>query len=224
MNEQWIEVDRLAMEAQNGSQQAKEELYKEVVGLLEWALNKAVKRYTSLSKEDLRQELYLVFEKCIQYFDPELGAFSTFFINSIKLRLPEIYGETQLVRIKRTYITYRINQSKGKYVPPTAEEIFKKAKAKSYEFYNDEDKKQKEPLDYAEENEIKNIVRNALKFLPERDKEIVKTYYGIDTTPLILAQIGAKYGITRERVRQIINRSKRKLKLVLELYFKEGSI
>jgi RNA polymerase primary sigma factor len=56
--------------------------------------------------------------------------------------------------------------------------------------------------------------------LPERERNVLKDYYGISTTQLTLADIGMKYDITRERARQIrdtalrhVHRLKRKNEL-----------
>lgn len=42
-----------------------------------------------------------------------------------------------------------------------------------------------------------------IDLLPERERNVLKGYYGISTEQMTLADIGMKYGITRERARQI---------------------
>lgn len=227
MDEQRIEVDRLAMEAKNGSQQAKLALYEQCAGLLLWEAKRIGRRFTSLNIDDVRQELYLVFEKAVKFYNAESGSFATFFVNACERRASEIATETRTVPLKRTYLTYRIFKAQGKPLPKNGEKILELAKAKIFEFneWQDwRDKNAQTPLEVASLNERAEIVNKALNCLPERDREIVKTYYGIDGNPLILEQIGAKYGITRERVRQIINRAKRKLKLAFEMLYKEGAL
>jgi len=56
-----------------------------------------------------------------------------------------------------------------------------------------------------EANQIifKAQVRAVLDSLPPREAKILRLRYGIDCDPLILEQIGAKFGLTRERIRQI---------------------
>jgi len=51
----------------------------------------------------------------------------------------------------------------------------------------------------------KQVVKRLLSVLPPRGKDIVMRRYGLgaDTKPMTLEAIGKKYGITRERVRQI---------------------
>ncbi len=60
-------------------------------------------------------------------------------------------------------------------------------------------------------------VNRCLEELPEREKDIIKLRYGLyDGKPRTLREIGEKYGISKERVRQlennILNKLKRKLK------------
>jgi len=53
----------------------------------------------------------------------------------------------------------------------------------------------------------KQVVKNLLSALPDRAREIISLRYGLgkDTKRMTLDGIGKKYGITRERVRQIEN-------------------
>jgi len=53
----------------------------------------------------------------------------------------------------------------------------------------------------------KQTVKNLLKALPERGRDIITSRFGLgkDTKKMTLEAIGKKYGITRERVRQIEN-------------------
>lgn len=55
-------------------------------------------------------------------------------------------------------------------------------------------------------------VDRALKQLVERDREIVKMFFGIGCKELTLEEIGAKFDLTRERVRQIKEHALRKLR------------
>lgn len=61
-----------------------------------------------------------------------------------------------------------------------------------------------EPADSHLVNEsLKEEVQNALAALPERERKILKMYFGIDTPELGLEEIGQKMHLSRERVRQI---------------------
>lgn len=56
-------------------------------------------------------------------------------------------------------------------------------------------------------------INRALSTLPDRDAEIVRMFFGIGEYPeMTLEEIGTKYGLTRERVRQIKEKAIRKLR------------
>jgi hypothetical protein len=69
----------------------------------------------------------------------------------------------------------------------------------------------------------KKIVREMLKDLPERSKEIITRRYGLEkgTTAETLDSIGQTFGITRERVRQIETVAKKLIKKT-EVYDSEA--
>ena len=48
--------------------------------------------------------------------------------------------------------------------------------------------------------------------LAEREREIIKMFFGIGTQEMTLEEIGDKFGLTRERVRQIKEKAIRKLR------------
>ena len=55
-------------------------------------------------------------------------------------------------------------------------------------------------------------VERALNQLSEREREILKMFFGIGCEEMTLEEIGAKFDLTRERVRQIKEKAIRKLK------------
>ena len=55
-------------------------------------------------------------------------------------------------------------------------------------------------------------ISNALQMLNERERNIVRAFYGIGEPELTLEEIGNKYGLTRERVRQIKEKAIRRLR------------
>jgi RNA polymerase primary sigma factor len=59
---------------------------------------------------------------------------------------------------------------------------------------------------------LKAEINNALKTLNERERNVVEAFYGINQPELTLEEIGAKYGLTRERVRQIKEKAIRRLR------------
>ena len=71
-----------------------------------------------------------------------------------------------------------------------------------YDDENDDDIKQKEV-----------IVETLLSGLTEREKDFLVMYYGLgNNKEYTLQEIGDKYGLTRERVRQVIEKLKRKMR------------
>ena len=55
-------------------------------------------------------------------------------------------------------------------------------------------------------------VERALSTLPERERDIIKLFFGINTQEMTLEEIGEKFGLTRERVRQIKEKAIRRLR------------
>ena len=50
---------------------------------------------------------------------------------------------------------------------------------------------------------LKEEVHHALELLPERESQVIRMYFGINTPELSLEEIGEKLNLSRERVRQI---------------------
>ena len=60
------------------------------------------------------------------------------------------------------------------------------------------------PDDEVYEHALKRTIEDALGTLTEREARVLRLYFGLgDTEPMTLEQIGERFGITRERVRQI---------------------
>ena len=55
-------------------------------------------------------------------------------------------------------------------------------------------------------------VERALQVLSPREREIIKCFFGIGCQEMTLEEIGERFGLTRERVRQIKEKAIRKLK------------
>ena len=62
------------------------------------------------------------------------------------------------------------------------------------------------------EESLKSEIQNALSALNERERNVVEASYGINQPELTLEEIGTKFGLTRERVRQIKEKAIRKLR------------
>ena len=59
---------------------------------------------------------------------------------------------------------------------------------------------------------LKAEINTALKTLTERERNIVEAFFGINQPELTLEEIGVKFGLTRERVRQIKEKAIRRLR------------
>jgi RNA polymerase primary sigma factor len=76
-----------------------------------------------------------------------------------------------------------------------------------------EDDDQSSPDDLLLHESLRNEVLRALQTLPNREAEVIKLYFGLeDTRSLNLEEIGKKFNLTRERVRQIKEKGLRRLR------------
>ena len=55
-------------------------------------------------------------------------------------------------------------------------------------------------------------IASALMMLSERERRVVRAFYGIGEPEMTLEEIGNRYGLTRERVRQIKEKAIRRLR------------
>ena len=59
---------------------------------------------------------------------------------------------------------------------------------------------------------LQDEISNALQTLSERERNIIEAFFGINQSELTLEEIGDKFGLTRERVRQIKEKAIRRLR------------
>ena len=59
---------------------------------------------------------------------------------------------------------------------------------------------------------LRDEIEKALGTLNERERNVIEAFYGINQPELTLAEIGEKYGLSRERVRQIREKAIRSLR------------
>ncbi len=94
--------------------------------------------------------------------------------------------------------------------------IKKEDEATHLEFLAGEEETQEELITKAEEEErFKTGMTEALKTLKERERYIIEKRI-LSETPLTLEELGTKFNISRERVRQIESAALKKIKHVLE--------
>ncbi len=76
-----------------------------------------------------------------------------------------------------------------------------------------EDEQQPPPDDPLLNESLRIEVRRALKTLSEREAEVIRLYFGLEREhPLTLEEIGERFNLTRERVRQIKEKAIRRLR------------
>ena len=59
---------------------------------------------------------------------------------------------------------------------------------------------------------LREEITNVLNTLNDRERCVIKAFYGIGEPEMTLEEIGSKYGLTRERVRQIKEKAIRRLR------------
>jgi RNA polymerase primary sigma factor len=59
---------------------------------------------------------------------------------------------------------------------------------------------------------LRNEINRALLTLSERERHIIEAFFGINQPEMTLEEIGEKFGLTRERVRQIKEKAIRRLR------------
>ena len=59
---------------------------------------------------------------------------------------------------------------------------------------------------------LRSEINTALKILTVRERNVIEAFFGINCPEMTLEEIGAKFGLTRERVRQIKEKAIRRLR------------
>ncbi len=80
-----------------------------------------------------------------------------------------------------------------------------------------EDERAVNPYDELEDKTVVGMLQDMVKHLDEREATILRYRFGLDGgSEKTLEEVGAKFGVTRERVRQIQNLALRKLRKMIE--------
>jgi RNA polymerase primary sigma factor len=80
-----------------------------------------------------------------------------------------------------------------------------------------EDENATSPYDNLEDKTVTGMLQDMVKHLDSREATILRYRFGLDGgTEKTLEEVGAKFGVTRERVRQIQNLALRKLRKMIE--------
>lgn len=136
----------------------------------------------------------LVLLKCAEKWNPEKAEFSTYYCTAVR----NFKNNTRMrdTRMKRG------GDGKGDMVY-TKTSVY----ASDGEFLDIEDYRGQTRL-----QETEDLVTELLENLPEREREIMMLWYGIDRQETTLKQIGKMYNISKQRVGQIIERALEKMK------------
>lgn len=80
-----------------------------------------------------------------------------------------------------------------------------------------EDERAENPYEQLEEKTVTAMLQEMVKHLDDREATILRSRFGLEGGPeKTLEEVGAKFGVTRERVRQIQNIALRKLRRMIE--------
>ncbi len=81
------------------------------------------------------------------------------------------------------------------------------------------------PTEYTWKEALREQIRNALAVLSEREREVIELRFGLrDGRVYTLEEVGRKFNVTRERIRQIETRALRKLRHPSRLYYLKDSL
>lgn len=161
------------------------------------------KEKTTISVEDLFSVACLGLIKAVDSYDVEKGTyFSSYSALWIKQYIDRyIMDREMLIRIP-VYQKDKIDE----IIVDSLDEIM--VKDKDFDFEGDFD-----VYEMAEKNQLKDIIKKALNTLTYKEKEVIKMRFGLNNyKEYTLDDIGYKFGVTRERIRQIEARALRKLK------------
>lgn len=210
------EEQKLAKEAQAGSKKALNKLIEHNLKIVVTFANKNVGR--GISVDDLIQQGNLgLYEAALRY-DPDAGVRFATFAGTRILKLMNHLIDTcgRVVRIP-------VNQEYKRYLAIKAGKDVENINAVKLDDYLGDEKSENtkgskilavnpEIEDEFEINDFRVKVTSLLSILKERDRDILKMYYGIDREKEMLTKdIANVIGLTQIRVCQIINSAKKKL-------------
>jgi RNA polymerase primary sigma factor len=88
-----------------------------------------------------------------------------------------------------------------------------------------EDENATSPYDNLEDKTVVNMLQDMVKHLDNREATILRFRFGLDGgSEKTLEEVGVKFGVTRERVRQIQNLALKKLRKMIEKLEKEKNL
>ena len=190
---------QLIADAKNGSRESTEKLYLSCKETLNKAASIIKKRFPCLDKTDIEQDLFIVFCRCIQGFNPEKGKdFIRYLNRAIYNVCPDYILCDRVVPVRRTFINYFVRKKNGRYIPAKGDKILDSIHVK---FEPQKERIDNEPpYDNASRNETSAIIQDALSRLPKRIRRIVDTYYGITVPQKPIKEIIREHKISSQRI------------------------
>lgn len=163
------------------------------------------KKYSSKDNfEDLFQEGCIGLIEAFEKFDINKGAkFSSYARFWIRKNIQDYLWKTNLVKITRQ--DYLDNKAPKK---ETGEDFDIENILGISESENCFEKISKE--------EFRNIVRLKITKLNQRERDIIKLYFGIDCIPCSYKEIGAKFNTSKQRIHQILKVALKNIKETME--------
>lgn len=188
----------MILRARDGDLAAREELVLRHLPFIQYTARKFFGRYLgSLSTEDLEQIAVQAFVESMNTYDPDRGIrLTTFGGGWIRGRILDALARRRIVRsaIKRDFLpgdprgvvlSLDVTDSEtlaSDSAPPVSDE--------------------------AEESERSEMIRDALRHLPFRERQMIVARFGLGTRPpMTLREVGEIHKISAERVRQLLNRA-----------------
>lgn len=107
-----------------------------------------------------------------------------------------------------TYASWAIIKNYARSIP---EEHYRTARwvTGQDEFLAEAPDDQPDEVHDSDRQRVRELIDVGMAELPERDQDIVRSHFGLkgDTQPTTLEQLGERYGVTKERIRQIEQRA-----------------
>lgn len=180
------------------------------------------KRYAKVNPmlqfDDLMQEAVLGLYSAARMFNPELGfRFTTYASHWIIQKLTRYRNDrVSTVRVPAaTQCTVQAKRARGDVLTQGEQEMLRCMAIAHAAHLPIEDPERLADFSYCDDpdefdsQDDTEHLRTALTKLPERSRRIVIAYYGLDTGEArTLEDVGQEFGLTRERIRQIINEAR----------------
>jgi RNA polymerase primary sigma factor len=216
-----------ARRAKGGNRKSAETL---ILSNLRFVVSMAVKyQRLGLPLTDLINEGNIGLIKAIDKFDPERGlrfiSFARWWIRHYILKA--VFEQTSSIRIPLRYAS-RItggNGSDGKpkdklldfYRPLSLDQLLSDDENSESVLSFVGSEKYGLPEDKLMRDSMTQVIREAMRKLKPIEKEVLRCRYGLDgMEPLTLCEIGKRYNLTKERIRQIMHKALEKLKYPME--------